>query len=298
MAESRALFSLRMGIHSGPVSLVTDINGQADAAGDGIIRAQRVMDVGDAGHILLSAEAASVLLQLDPWPRYLQDLGSVRVKHGQQVHLYNLYGRLDGPFCGNASLPEKVRQDGRERRIPLSVRLEPHRRIVASGLVLAFVMGAGVVLWNHPHQVRAAALTLGKRLHAAPPLSRTRKTATKRFSVRRASPVRSAVTAIPTDSRSAVPALRKLSLEDAAALAESRGLQVIERGQRLVKLGFDEGTVFFQSIAPGRKIASGSTVYVRVAAWPQERAVVSESAPEASGLADPASDIAEKPREE
>lgn len=106
---------LRMGVHAGEVTIVQDVNGQRDAAGDGIITAQRVMDLGDADHILLSSEVAKVLIDMDPWARYITHLGEVRVKHKIIVDIYNLYGRLDGPFCGNPGTPKKVVEDGRAR---------------------------------------------------------------------------------------------------------------------------------------------------------------------------------------
>ena len=81
---------LRMGIHSGPVYRVADVNANANVAGGGINLAQRVMDCGDAGHILISKTVADVLLQLSPWAPHLIDLGECKVKHGVTVHLYNL----------------------------------------------------------------------------------------------------------------------------------------------------------------------------------------------------------------
>ena len=76
---------LRMGIHSGPVSEVTDVNERTNIAGAGIDIAQRVMDCGDAGHILLSRHAAEDLAPHPRWNRYLHDLGECEVKHGARV---------------------------------------------------------------------------------------------------------------------------------------------------------------------------------------------------------------------
>jgi eukaryotic-like serine/threonine-protein kinase len=106
---SRALKShpevpLRMGLHSGPVYRVTDINANQNVAGGGINIAQRVMDCGDAGHILASQSVADVLGQLSSWRDYLHDLGEAEVKHGVRVRLYNLYT----DEAGNAVLPNKV----------------------------------------------------------------------------------------------------------------------------------------------------------------------------------------------
>src|SRR5438094_10469208 len=97
---------VRMGVHSGPVSAVTDLNDRTNAAGIGINVAQRVMDCGDSGHILLSKRVAEDLQQYGRWRPYLHDLGEVDVKHGVRVHVFNLY--TDG--AGNSDLPEKLRQ--------------------------------------------------------------------------------------------------------------------------------------------------------------------------------------------
>src|SRR6516162_6228682 len=78
---------VRMGIHSGPVNAVTDLNEQANIAGAGINIAQRVMDCGDAGHILLSKHVAEDLEHFPRWQPYLQDLGGCEVKHGGRVHV-------------------------------------------------------------------------------------------------------------------------------------------------------------------------------------------------------------------
>ena len=98
--------AVRMGVHSGPVSAVTDLNDRTNAAGIGINVAQRVMDCGDSGHILLSKRVAEDLQQYGRWRPHLHDLGEVEVKHGIQVHVFNLY--TDG--AGNPDLPEKLRQ--------------------------------------------------------------------------------------------------------------------------------------------------------------------------------------------
>ena len=104
--------AVRMGVHSGPVSAVTDLNDRTNAAGIGINVAQRVMDCGDSGHILLSKRVAEDLQQYGRWRPHLHDLGEVEVKHGIQVHVFNLY--TDG--AGNPDLPEKLRQVKPTRR--------------------------------------------------------------------------------------------------------------------------------------------------------------------------------------
>jgi class 3 adenylate cyclase len=82
---------LRMGVHSGPVQAVTDVNQRTNIAGAGINMAQRVMDCGDAGHILLSKHVADDLEQDEYWQPHLHDLGECEVKHGARVHVFNLY---------------------------------------------------------------------------------------------------------------------------------------------------------------------------------------------------------------
>src|SRR5947209_19321207 len=95
---------LRMGIHSGPVNEVTDLNEQANIAGAGINIAQRVMDCGDAGHILLSKHVAEDLEHYARWRPPLHELGDCEVKHGVQVSLVNLYT----DDAGNPAVPEKL----------------------------------------------------------------------------------------------------------------------------------------------------------------------------------------------
>src|SRR3954465_8380160 len=97
---------VRMGIHSGPVSEVTDVSGRTNIAGAGINMAQRVMDCGDAGHILLSQHVADDLVHSRQWASRLRDLGECEVKHGVRLHLVNLYAEP----LGNPEPPDKFRQ--------------------------------------------------------------------------------------------------------------------------------------------------------------------------------------------
>jgi TolB-like protein/Tfp pilus assembly protein PilF/class 3 adenylate cyclase len=94
---------LRMGIHSGPVSGLVDVNERANLAGAGLNMAQRVMDCGDAGHILLSKHVAEDLEEYQKWRPFLHDLGTCEAKHGVRVSVVNLY---DDQF-GNAKLPQR-----------------------------------------------------------------------------------------------------------------------------------------------------------------------------------------------
>src|SRR4029077_11148898 len=88
--KSHPELRVRMGIHSGPVNEITDLNEQANIAGAGINIAQRVMDCGDAGHILLSRHLAEDLEQYPHWQQYLHNLGECEVKHGVRLGLVNL----------------------------------------------------------------------------------------------------------------------------------------------------------------------------------------------------------------
>jgi len=95
---------VRMGIHNGPVNEIRDMNDRANIAGAGINLAQRVMDCGDAGHILLSKHVAEDLETHPRWQPHLHDLGECETKHGVRISLVNLYS----PDFGNAQLPEKI----------------------------------------------------------------------------------------------------------------------------------------------------------------------------------------------
>src|SRR2546421_9898273 len=95
---------VRMGIHSGPVNAITDLNEQANIAGAGINIAQRGMDCGDAGHILLSKHVAEDLEHYPRWQPYLHDLGEYEVKHRVRVGIVNFCGDQ----LGNPAVPEKI----------------------------------------------------------------------------------------------------------------------------------------------------------------------------------------------
>ncbi len=97
---------LRIGAHSGPVFRSADINANQNVVGSGINLAQRVMDCGDEGHILVSRNVAEVLGQVSHWHEHLHDLGVREVKHGVRIHLYNLYTNK----IGNPEMPTKFRR--------------------------------------------------------------------------------------------------------------------------------------------------------------------------------------------
>src|SRR5215472_3249377 len=125
---------LRMGIHSGPVSEVRDVNERTNIAGAGIDIAQRVMDCGDAGHILLSKHVAEDLAPHPRWNRYLHDLGECEVKHGDRLDVVNLYtGEV-----GNPQVPIKFRQAVKRRR----------RALIAVLILLAATVGGGYYFFS------------------------------------------------------------------------------------------------------------------------------------------------------
>jgi TolB-like protein len=138
--KSQPAIQLRMGIHSGPVNEVVDVNQRANIAGAGINMAQRVMDCGDAGHILLSKHVAEDLEQDDRWRPLLHDLGTCEVKHGARVGVTNLYS----DEVGNPQLPKKF------------LALKKHRSHVhwaeaaIALLVLAAVVGAFIFALRKP----------------------------------------------------------------------------------------------------------------------------------------------------
>jgi len=106
--KSHPELRVRMGIHSGPVNEITDLNEQANIAGAGINVAQRVMNCGDAGHILLSKHVAEDLEQYRQWQPHLHDLGDCEVKHGVRIHAVNFYT----DDVGNPEVPKKFKTVG------------------------------------------------------------------------------------------------------------------------------------------------------------------------------------------
>jgi TolB-like protein/class 3 adenylate cyclase/Tfp pilus assembly protein PilF len=129
---------LRMGIHSGPINRVTDVNDKTNIAGSGINVAQRVLDCGDAGHILLSAHVAEDLCQYRHWQPCLHDLGECEVKYGLRLHLFNLY--KDG--LGNPQVPEKLRRGRRKPASAAGVRPISAPRWPKAALAIAFLVSA------------------------------------------------------------------------------------------------------------------------------------------------------------
>ncbi len=130
---------VRMGIHSGPVSEVTDVSGRSNIAGAGINMAQRVMDCGDAGHILLSQHVADDLVQYRQWAPRLHDLGECEVKHSVRLRVFNLYSGA----LGNAQTPQKFKKAQTaeikpEKRKPRVIAIAAIALLSALGLIGTF----------------------------------------------------------------------------------------------------------------------------------------------------------------
>jgi serine/threonine-protein kinase len=141
---------LRMGVHSGPVNQVRDVNDRINVAGAGINIAQRVMDCADGGHILLSKRVAEDLAQSRQWQPHLHDLGDCEVKHGVNIFVVNLYG----DDFGNSQVPEKIKKT-RDQQIAAEVASRPgptfrRRNVLIAAGVAAAVALAGVLLFVHP----------------------------------------------------------------------------------------------------------------------------------------------------
>jgi TolB-like protein/class 3 adenylate cyclase/Tfp pilus assembly protein PilF len=126
---------LRMGIHSGPINQVQDVNDRTNIAGAGINFAQRVMDCGDGGHILVSKRVAEDLAQSAEWCSHLHDLGACSVKHGVKIDIFNFYDAE----VGNPQTPQKIRENARSAS---------KRRNLLIGAALLFLAAAAFVFYE------------------------------------------------------------------------------------------------------------------------------------------------------
>src|SRR5437660_4337219 len=148
LESSKALTShpelhVRMGIHSGPVNAITDLNEQANIAGAGINIAQRVMNCGDAGHILVSKRVADDLEQYPQWRPQLHDLGECEVKHGARLHAVNLYT----DEVGNSQVPEKFKTAWAvEKARPKSAI--PKWALIGAAVLILIVVATGFLVFQ------------------------------------------------------------------------------------------------------------------------------------------------------
>ncbi len=154
---------LRMGIHSGPVSGVMDVSGKANVAGTGINVAQRVMDCGDAGHILLSKHVAEDLEQYPHWESHLHDLGECEVKHGIRVSIANLYTQE----LGNPAVPEKLMaaQVAAARKKRTALR----RRYVGAAALVVAAVAIGLIVLRHKRPLPTAGSAIPEKSIAVLP---------------------------------------------------------------------------------------------------------------------------------
>src|SRR5438309_1586854 len=140
--RAHAELQVRMGIHSGPVNEVADVNDRINIAGAGINIAQRVMDCGDAGHILLSKRVADDLEQYPQWRSLLHELGECEVKHGQKISVVNMYDdRL-----GNPQTPEKFKVRKQEEG---TVFRSNKRALTLAAIIFLIALSLGLFLFAH-----------------------------------------------------------------------------------------------------------------------------------------------------
>jgi TolB-like protein/Flp pilus assembly protein TadD/class 3 adenylate cyclase len=153
---------VRMGINSGPVDEVMDVNERSNLAGAGINIAQRVMDCGDAGHILLSKRSADDLAQYGRWRPHLHELGPCEIKHGTRIEIVNFHN----DEAGNLAVPEKLKREKRITAIPKSKHLVG--ALLAAAVVLLTV---GIWLFSHgmtQKPATASAIAAEKRIAILP----------------------------------------------------------------------------------------------------------------------------------
>ena len=156
---------LRMGVHSGPVSGVMDVSGRANIAGAGINIAQRVMDCGDAEHILLSKHVAEDLEQLGHWHKHLHDLGQTEVKHGANISVVNLYTSE----LGNPEVPQRFLAARHKAAVPPfgeEVRPRRNRWPLIAGVAAVLLLAMGAFFWSRRTALKPAEV-------AGPPASTT-----------------------------------------------------------------------------------------------------------------------------
>src|SRR5947207_9665147 len=170
--EQHSNLRLRMGVHSGPVSGVVDVNGRANVAGAGINTAQRVMDCGDAGHILLSKRVAEDHEQFKHWRPHLYHIGECEVKHGEKIEIVNLFTAE----LGNAERPKRMAMPAQKTDLePVRKERAPSRKpifIIASCLAVAALAVAAFLFWRgHEPKTSAAGLGIPEKSIAVMPFA-------------------------------------------------------------------------------------------------------------------------------
>ncbi len=135
--KSQPDIQVRMGVHSGPVNQVIDVSDRSNVAGAGMDTAQRVMDCGDAGHILLSKRVADDLAPFPRWRPHLHELGECEVKHGRKIGLVNFYS----DEIGNPEPPRKLQAPpGAATTRPASSSVWQRNRALVAAAALCFIV--------------------------------------------------------------------------------------------------------------------------------------------------------------
>jgi TolB-like protein/class 3 adenylate cyclase len=158
---------LRMGVHSGPVSALSDVNDRSNVTGAGINIAQRVMDCGDAGHILVSRHVAEDLEHYARWQPLLHDLGECEVKHGARVHVFNLYTAE----AGNQGVPAKLKRIVQESTDSAGGTARNKRGLIAATLVLVTALALGLGFWVASHRAAPTSTSPSQKSIAVMPFA-------------------------------------------------------------------------------------------------------------------------------
>src|SRR5436190_17225332 len=154
--KGRPHLQLRMGVHSGPVSGVIDVNGHVNLAGVGLNMAQRVMDCGDAGHILLSKRVAVDFAEYEQMRSLLHQLGACEVKHGARISVVNLYADR----VGNPQLPKRFQALKHSTRVRWAT-------MAAALVALAMIVG-GIAMFSRNNRVRGTLAAPEKSIAVLP----------------------------------------------------------------------------------------------------------------------------------
>ena len=159
--KSHPEIPLRMGVHSGPVNRISDLNERLNVAGAGINIGQRVMDCGDAGHILLSKRVAEDLAHFSRWRPHLHELGECEVKHGVKIEIVNLCTSE----VGNAAVPQKFLA-----KKSTASRKSTKQKSVLAAIALLILLAAGFGVWKfaRPRPLAPATATLIDSLAVKP----------------------------------------------------------------------------------------------------------------------------------
>jgi TolB-like protein/predicted Zn-dependent protease len=154
--KSHPEIGVRMGIHCGPVNEIADLNEQANIAGAGINIAQRVMDCGDAGHILVSRHVAEDFEHYPRWQPYLHPLGDFEVKHGQVVSVVNFYNHE----IGNPAVPTKFGKNPTTGTMVPEITKRRRYAIAAMAIGAIIIVAAIVLLFRFTRNEKGSAMSL------------------------------------------------------------------------------------------------------------------------------------------